>query len=135
MSLSPSRTILELDLLFCQSFIFNLLPLRGYICLNRKIICSLSLIRRLIVVYLVVSIWTVSQGFHCLPMLNWNSSDSSSILLLKILSQFSGSLFVILSDAVVKFSSNMVWNCREIYLVMISRTRAKLPACCGDISR
>ena len=61
------------------------------------------------------------------PMLNWNSSGGSSRWLLKKPSQFFESLFVILVDVVVKSSSKTMYNCGEIYSVLISRTRAILP--------
>ena len=47
----------------------------------------------------------------------------------------SGICFVILVDLVVKFSSKTMWNCGEIYPVLIFRTKATLPACCGNIPR
>ena len=57
--LSHTRTgvvVLSID-------ISELLPLRGYICLNRTKLCSLCLIRRSVVVYLEVYLWTVSRVF------------------------------------------------------------------------
>ena len=39
----------------------NLLPMKGYICLDRTIIFSHCLVRSLVFVYLVVSLWTVSS--------------------------------------------------------------------------
>ena len=73
--------------------------------------------------------------FHCLHMLNWNSSGGSSRWFLKRSSQLSGSLFVILAVVVLKSSSKTMWNCGEIYRGLRFRTRATLPACYGNIPR
>ena len=110
----------------------RLLPLRGYICLDRIIICSFYLIRgwvvvylafslwtvrwwvivylavsiwtvrKRVVVYLEVSLWTVSRMFPLFSYAELEFLWWQFTMVLKISSQLSGGLFFILAAVVVK---------------------------------